>query len=200
MSPELSVRRAAPADTELVVSIITPAFAGDPLWSHALARPDGDVTHHAEFWRVFVDAAIGFGWTWLADGGAATSIWIPPDEAEMSIEHEEELVELARRHLGEKAADYQELSRRFDEARPTHEPHYYLSFVATHPDHRGHGIGMSLLARNLELIDAEGYPAYLESSNPDNDARYASLGFEAIGTFSYPGGGPRVTTMWRPAR
>jgi hypothetical protein len=40
----------------------------------------------------------------------------------------------------------------------------------------------------------------LESSNPANDRRYASVGFEAVGRLSYPGNGPVVTTMWRPAR
>jgi hypothetical protein len=43
-------------------------------------------------------------------------------------------------------------------------------------------------------------PAYLESTNPANDERYKGVGFEPIGEFSYPGGGPVVTTMWRPAR
>lgn len=42
--------------------------------------------------------------------------------------------------------------------------------------------------------------AYLESSNPANDGRYARLGFEPVGQFSYPGDGPVVTTMWREAR
>lgn len=43
-------------------------------------------------------------------------------------------------------------------------------------------------------------PAYLESSNPANDHRYASVGFHPIGNFSYPGNGPVVTTMWRSRR
>lgn len=69
-----------------------------------------------------------------------------------------------------------------------------------HPDHRGKGIGMRLLAHGLERIDAEHLPAYLESSNPANNDRYATAGFERHGEFQYPGGGPVVTTMWRPAR
>jgi hypothetical protein len=43
-------------------------------------------------------------------------------------------------------------------------------------------------------------PAYLESSNPANNDRYARVGFEPVGEFSYPGNGPLVTTMWRLAR
>jgi predicted GNAT superfamily acetyltransferase len=59
---------------------------------------------------------------------------------------------------------------------------------------------MALLAENLTLIDAEHMPAYLESTNPANDARYASVGFEAVGAFETPDGRHRVTTMWREAR
>ncbi len=59
---------------------------------------------------------------------------------------------------------------------------------------------MALLEHDLALIDRDGCPAYLESSNPANNHRYAGVGFEAVGEFSSPGGGQVVTTMWRPAR
>ena len=59
---------------------------------------------------------------------------------------------------------------------------------------------MELLSHNLAMIDGERMPAYLESTNPANDDRYARVGFEPIGQFSFPGSGPIVTTMWRPAR
>ena len=83
---------------------------------------------------------------------------------------------------------------------PRNEDHFYLSLIGTHPDHRGAGIGMGLLRENLALIDREGAPAYLESSNPANLARYQSVGFERCGSFQLPDDGPEVTTMWRPAR
>jgi predicted GNAT family acetyltransferase len=56
---------------------------------------------------------------------------------------------------------------------------------------------MRLLAENLARIDAEGMPAYLESSNPVNDRRYEGVGFERVGEFSTPDGAHTVTTMWR---
>jgi len=113
---------------------------------------------------------------------------------------EAQLTELASECLGPGADDYLELLTRFDAAHPRDEPHYYLSLLGTHPDHRGKGIGMALLEHDLVLIDAEGLPAYLESSNPANNDRYGGVGFQAVGEFAYPGGGPVVTTMWRPAR
>ena len=40
---------------------------------------------------------------------------------------------------------------------------------------------MGLLAATLERVDAEGAPAYLESSNPINTPRYERLGFSVCG-------------------
>jgi predicted GNAT family acetyltransferase len=59
---------------------------------------------------------------------------------------------------------------------------------------------MALLAENLALIDAEGLPSYLESSNPANDARYERVGFVRVGEFTTPDGVRTVTTMWREPR
>ena len=56
---------------------------------------------------------------------------------------------------------------------------------------------MALLAENLKRIDAEGFPAYLESTNPANNSRYERLGFRQIGEFTTPGGERTVGTMWR---
>jgi hypothetical protein len=56
---------------------------------------------------------------------------------------------------------------------------------------------MRLLAESLERIDEAGMPAYLESTNLSNDARYARVGFRPYGRIDLDGG-PSATTMWRP--
>lgn len=93
-----------------------------------------------------------------------------------------------------------ELLERFDASHPTGDPHYYLSLLGTHPDCRGLGLGMALLAENLAKIDEEAMPAYLESSNPENVKRYERLGFRRVGEFSTPDGSRIVASMWREAR
>ena len=55
-------------------------------------------------------------------------------------------------------------------------------------------------ADNLAKIDSEGIPAYLESSNPDNDPRYERLGFVRAGEFERPDGRLTCSTMWREPR
>jgi GNAT superfamily N-acetyltransferase len=87
-----------------------------------------------------------------------------------------------------------------EDSHPRDEDHFYLSLLGTYPNSRGKGVGMQLLSHDLDLIDAQHRAAYLESSNPNNDDRYQSAGFEAFGQFRAPNGGPTVTTMWRSAR
>jgi L-amino acid N-acyltransferase YncA len=67
------------------------------------------------------------------------------------------------------------------------------------PDHRGQGRGQQLLAESLALWDAEGMPAYLESTNAANDHRYVRAGFRPDGGFRAVRDDTWVTAMWRPA-
>jgi GNAT superfamily N-acetyltransferase len=128
------------------------------------------------------------------------SVWAVPNGMELTREAESSIPKILDGAVGSRAPTVLEALLQFEAAHPHDEPHYYLSIVATHDDHRGRGIGESLLARNLETVDARHFPAYLESSNPKNLARYERLGFRPREQFALPDGGPTVTTMWRVAR
>ena len=99
--------------------------------------------------------------------------------------------------VGSHAAEVLTLFERLEQTHPDEPPHYYLSLLGTHPDHRGKGVGMALLAENLARIDAKGMPVYLESSNPANVPRYERQGFVRVGEFLRPDGQLTVSTMWR---
>ena len=196
-SPRARVAR--PADLDTVTTIITLAFAEDPVWGPAFAGAPGP-DERREIWRCYLDAAMRFPCTWLSAGGEAASVWYPPGADEMTADQWDAFVALLRQHLGPDADRVVDLFERFEAAHPRAEPHYYLSLLGTHPDHRGAGHGMRLLADNLELIDAEGMPAYLESTNVANNPRYGRVGFEVVGSFEGYVPGSVITTMWRPAR
>ena len=104
---------------------------------------------------------------------------------------------MLRELVGSHADNVLTLLDRFESNHPRQPPHYFLSLLGTHPDHRGNGRGMGLLAANLARIDELGMPAYLESSNRANDHRHERLGFAQIGEFEAPAGGPTVGCMWR---
>ncbi|MGH9021166.1 MAG: GNAT family N-acetyltransferase [Acidimicrobiales bacterium] len=194
------VQLARDHDLDTVSRTIELAFVDDPLWSWALARRDGRTEHQRLFWRLFVEGALRYDATWVADEGAAASVWIPPGGTDLSSDQEEQLDALVVTHLGDRGDRFRELLSRFEDHHPRDEPHYYLSLLGTHPDARGRGVGMALLTLNLAVVDAEHAPAYLESSNPANDVRYRSVGFEPVGSYFAPDDGPEVTTMWRRAR
>jgi GNAT superfamily N-acetyltransferase len=174
------------------------AFAGDPVWSVALARPDGRTDHHAAYWRMFVDAALDQHALRLVGDAAAVAVWVPPGGHELPDAGIEELLRFNVEWLGQDGArEMSALYDRFDANHPGGEPHAYLSLLATHPDHRGKGIGQALLAEDLARWDAIGVPSYLESTNPANDHRYERAGFRRVGGFSAVRDGAPITTMWR---
>jgi GNAT superfamily N-acetyltransferase len=126
------------------------------------------------------------------------ALWVPPGVPELEEVDEADLEEALDRVCGARAALVLEGFERFAAIRPT-TPHWYLSMLATRPDHRGRGLGMALVADRLRALDNDGLPAHLESTNPANLERYSQVGFELSGSFELPGG-PTVDTMWRPAR
>jgi len=193
-------RRVTAANADEVTELFTLAFSQDPLWSWAFPDPARRADHHRAWWGLAMHSAVPNGWVWVTADGGAASLWIPPETPELSDQDEAKVEPLLRRLVGSHADEVLRLLDRFDSNHPRDEPHYYLSLLGTHPDHRGQGQGMGLLAANLAQIDELGMPAYLESSNRANDHRYERLGFAQVGEFSAPGGEPTVACMWREAR
>lgn len=189
----LEVAPAESSEAEKVVDIVASAFENDPTWSWAFP----DQAARRNFWQFVVNGGLRYPWTFKTTGFESVTVWIPPGGSEFSPDQEAQLPGLLADLVGSRAADVTELMRRFDQAHPRTEPHYYLSLLGNHREHRGRGIGMALLKENLVRIDAIHMPAYLESSNPANDRRYESVGFVPITSFNAPCGGPTVTGMWR---
>jgi len=199
----MDVRLATPGDVERATETIALAFSTDPVWEVALRREDGRTDHLRPYWRLFVAAAVDQGTVWLLDDGAAVAVWIPPGGRELPDDAAWAALERFNvETLGRAgAAEMAELYERFEADHPAQPVHAYLSLLATHPDRRGAGIGQQLLAATLGHWDAIGVPAYLESTNPANDHRYARVGFVPIGTFHAVRDGAPITRMWRaPAR
>jgi GNAT superfamily N-acetyltransferase len=197
----LGARPASSADAGEIVATLACAFDADPLWSWAFPDDAKRPAQYEAFFSLFVESAIPNGWVWTTDQATAVAVWTPPGKSELSEEAQAKVEPFIAAELGSHAKPVLQVFESFESACPDDRDFYYLSLLGTHPDHRGHGLGMSLLAANLTQIDAEGMPAYLESSNPANNARYERLGFKPHTNFSTPEGRHTVTTMWRePSR
>jgi GNAT superfamily N-acetyltransferase len=193
-------RVATAADAAAIVATLVAAFGTDPLWSWAFPDPDKRAGQLATWLGFFVESALPNEWVWIAGTGEATSVWTPPGKAELNAEAKAKVEPFLAGELGAHAESVLQVMERFEAVSPGDQDFYYLSFLGTHPEHRGHGIGMSLLEDNLARVDTAGMPAYLESSNPANNARYERLGFMPHAEFTTPDEEHPVTTMWREAR
>jgi len=81
------------------------------------------------------------------------------------------------------------------------EPVWYLAALGVAPGRQGRGIGSRLLAPVLEMADARGEPAYLETGEEINVRFYQRAGFEVRdpAVRIAPAPGPTHWTMYRPA-
>lgn len=151
----LTVAPAGSVDAPMLIDTIAGAFLSDPTWSWAF--PDPDIRRR--WWKLCIDGALRFPWVLKTDGYEAVSVWIPPSGTEFSHDDEQQIPDLLTGFVGSRASEVAELLRRFGEAHPRKEPHYYLSLLGTREEHRGRGLGMALLKENLARIDAARMPA-----------------------------------------
>jgi ribosomal protein S18 acetylase RimI-like enzyme len=81
-----------------------------------------------------------------------------------------------------------------------HDPraqHWHVGPIGVHPERQGRGIGKALLAAFLDIADAQGSPAYLETDVDKNVALYEKFGFKVIEQEDISGVNNRF--MWREA-
>jgi GNAT superfamily N-acetyltransferase len=142
---------------------------------------------------------VSWGWLHATSGIESVTLWSPPERSLVPDEHIGALLDVVPEIAPGTEERIHQFFGRVEEHHPT-APHWYLSVFATDTAHRGRGLGMSLLRRDLEIVDGTHLPCYLESSNPANEDRYRSVGFETIGAFPVCDDGPTMTMMWRDAR
>jgi GNAT superfamily N-acetyltransferase len=195
----VATRQATPADVDAITAAFTTAFFNDPVWGPVFPDESRRAEQSAPMWRVYAAAALRYPWTFVTPGAEAAAVWIPPGGTELTGEESRRLSEVIGEAAGpEAAASAREIEARFAAGHPDGS-FFHLTILATHADHRGKGLGMTLLAETLTRIDAMGAPAYLESTNPVNNQRYMNAGFEPRGEIIMATG-HIVTAMWRPAR
>src|ERR1700754_4848523 len=179
------MRVATVDDMDAVGETLARAFEHDPLWGWAFEDESRErkLASLAEVFGFFAEAALGFGWVRVTDGVEAVALWIPPGSPEMTPADEERMPGVvAEACEPDPAKRVMEMLDAFERNHPHEPPHYYLSLLATHPDHAGKRLGVGLVADNLAEMDAADPPAaaFLESSNPRNVARYERLSFRPV--------------------
>lgn len=195
------VRRATAAERPGAVATLANAFANDPIMSW-LIGPRNDREQrlvHLFGHSLDVELAKPAPLVDTVDGGHGVSLWHEVDDWKTPNRGLAKALPPAVRTFGRRLPTALGLLTKMEKAHPI-APHRHLAFIGVHRDHQGTGLGGALLAAMTHECDDLGVAAYLESSNPQNDALYARFGFVATGEIEVPQGAPRLLAMWRDAR
>ncbi|MBL1077054.1 GNAT family N-acetyltransferase [Nocardia sp. 2] len=201
---DLTVRPAQAADIPELGRVLGLAFQDDPIATWLLpddatrARRNGymfaTLTRHQFLRHGGVEVAVD-------DAGAmvGAAVWASPGTWHTSQLTTLRCMPALVRAFRGNVMNAAKMSERMAEHHPR-EPHWYLAFIGTLPSARGKGYGQALLNSRLDRCDAEGVPAYLESSKPDNVPYYERFGFDKSGELDVTEGGPPLWPMWRTPR
>ena len=184
-----------PEDKARLLQTLVLGFSADPMarW----ASPDAALylDRRVEFFDAFAGGAFDHGTAFVADDGAAVATWLPPGVAP---DNERMSAIFAEQTPPDRMEEMNGLFARMEEFHPK-EPHWYLPLIAADPARQGQGLGTALMEAAIARIDADGRPAYLESSSPRNVPFYQRFGFECSGEIKTETS-PVLTPMFRPGR
>jgi ribosomal protein S18 acetylase RimI-like enzyme len=201
MATGSSVRKATLADAPRLAQALASAFQDDPVitWIFPDQQRRRDVLPAFMKFRL-CNLAFPHDQVWMTAGGAAAAVWLPPPGRwQLSRSQRLRLLPPLVRFFGLRTASVLGALERMEAQHPRDPSHWYLFIFGTEPAAQGQGLGSALLAQMLARVDADGMPAYLESSNERNLALYGRHGFEVTSEMAIPGG-PRIWPMWREPR
>ena len=175
------------------------AFEDDPVWMWLCKQRMSVYPRLAPpFFAAETRHHVHLGSAYTVDGNNASALWAPPNKWRLSPADLVRWAPSAIRLFGTRLPASLSALSAVDKLHPK-EPHWYLALLGTHPDHQGRGLGSAVLAPVLARCDAEGIPAYLESSKEANVSFYERHGFAVTQTmdFKKDGSAPRMWLMWR---
>ncbi len=190
------IREAASEDVAGAADTLAEAFRDYPFTRHTISADD-HLARLREFQRLFLaEVGLPHGRVWVSEDLSAVAVWSTPDSGgadEVMAGMLPTLVNLA----GDRADAFASAEEVMEAHRPK-EPVWFLGTVGVRPGARGRGLGRAVVRAGLREADAEGVPAFLETSTPENVRLYESLGFAVTAEYELPDGGPRTWSMFRP--
>jgi GNAT superfamily N-acetyltransferase len=193
------IRRATSADIEPVSEALARAFYDDPVIRWMLPSDRRRLTQARRFFRARMRQLLHHDGVFTSDDRAGAALWAPPGAWEVRLGA---TLQLAAPLLPSLVARLPRALRGLSlvEAEHPREPeHWYLAVLGTDPSRQGEGIGSALLQPVLDSCDADGVPAYLESSKERNVDFYSRFGFRVTTELRLPKG-PPLWPMWREPR
>lgn len=188
------IRTIGVENRDLVIQILMLSFSTDPCTRYAFASPAAFMAGFPRFASGLGGPALDHGTAYVTADDTAAALWLPPGVESDTVKIVGAIADVPP----EKQAVLAQVVGQMDHFHP-HEPHWYLAMVGADPVRQGEGLGSALIKHGLSRCDADGLPAYLESSNPRNVPLYERHGFEVMGVIQ-PDDFPPLYPMLRAAR
>jgi ribosomal protein S18 acetylase RimI-like enzyme len=194
------VKEGAPGDIDDIADALVKAFHDDPVMLHIFPKAKG---REKKLRALFVSESkrsLTKGALHTTGGGPALggAIWMAPNNWKTGgLELLGQIPLMFAMGLADTPRALGVLGR-MEKVHPV-EPHWYLAVLGTATEAQGKGVGSALITPVLEKCDAEGIPAYLESSKESNIPFYRRHGFEVKGEVNVKNG-PTLWPMWRDPR
>jgi GNAT superfamily N-acetyltransferase len=191
------VRRATEADVDAMAAQLAKTFWDDPVINHIFrngARRDAGL--RAYFSTQMRADYLPFGGCYTTEGYVGCAIWAPAGKPPLTGLKAVLTMLPVLPYVFANLVTTLRILNLVERMHP-HEPHWYLATLGTAVDQQGKGVGSALMGPVLMHCDAEGLPAYLESSKERNVPFYRRHGFEVVEEVRLPGDGPPIWTMWR---
>jgi ribosomal protein S18 acetylase RimI-like enzyme len=201
-----AVRPATADDIPALAGLLSRAFSQDPPMSWVFRDPATRVERlHTLFSGALTNLFLPLGEVCTTTGGdgavAGVAVWQHPGRWRTPDEVVDTLTApLVEAFLPEELDRFMTFLGMIEDRHPDEPEHWYLEVLAADLDRQGQGIGSACMGPVLERADAEGTPAYLESSNERNVPLYERHGFRVRSVVDLPDDGPPVWLMWREPR
>ena len=179
------------------------AFMNDPLQNYTFPDENERRAKSPAHFTAALQYGLRFGKVYAAENGAGASIWLKPNETEITPERAIEGGFAALPEaMGEDAFNRFFTALSFGDTYhklDTPEPHWYTMVVGVDPAFQGRGYGKALLDPVLNRARDTGMPVYLETAQPNNVAFYQKLGFRLLRELVEPSSGLKMWTFRRDA-
>jgi ribosomal protein S18 acetylase RimI-like enzyme len=189
------VRKATTADLPVLAGALSRAFDDDPVMEWLFPDPGKRPRWTRQFFGARLRQLLRQDEVWAVGDSSGAALWAQPDRWKLSFLETLDMMARIGPGVGRRTVRGLRGLSLIEERHP-HEPHWYLAVLGVDPPAQGSGLGSALLAPVLRACDADGVPAYLESSKERNIAFYARHGFRVTEEIRMPKG-PPIWLMWR---
>jgi ribosomal protein S18 acetylase RimI-like enzyme len=196
-----TARKVKDAESLSLAGVLARAFEADPMSVHLLPDQGSRLLCLEYAFRTFLRRGyLPQQECYTVGSVRGGALWLPPGKYPPSIWRQLSLLPDFTRIFGlfRTPGALRDLNC-MEKMHPLGELHWYLAFLGVAPSEQGKGLGSALMKPVLNRCDAEGMPAYLETSNERNLPLYQRHGFKVVGECDIPKG-PHFWGMWREAR